>query len=239
MESNHDFVFSIVMAVYNSAPYLREAFQSILNQSIGFDTIQLILVDDGSKDESGKICDSLAKGYPRNVISLHKKNGGPSSARNLGLEYATGRYINYMDSDDRLTSSTLEGVAAFFAEHEHETDVVSIPICYFEAEAGEHWQNALYQKGNRVLDLRKDFGFLQASASNAFFIREKIRDVRFQEELSYAEDTRYAMTCLARLQKIGLMKDGCYDYRRRKTGNSMTQTIGKNPLWKTQWMEQY
>ena len=239
MKENHEFVFSVVMAVYNAAPYLEEAFESLQRQSIGFDKVQVILADDGSTDGSGKLCDMLAKKHPENVSVIHQRNAGQSAARNAGLVLAEGRYLNFMDSDDRLSPQTLERVAAFFAEHEAETDVVTVPMRYFEADEGEHWQNDLFEQGSRVINLKKDFAFLQASASNAFFVRERVRDIRFREGMSYAEDTRYAMTCLSRLQTIGLERDGCYEYRRRAAGDSSTQKKADHPQWKTGWMDGY
>ena len=82
------FEFSVVMAVYNVEPFLREAVDSLIAQNFGFEKIQLIMVDDGSTDGSGAICDEYAERYPKNVTVIHKENGGVASARNEGLKYA-------------------------------------------------------------------------------------------------------------------------------------------------------
>ena len=103
------------MAVYNVEQFLEEAIESIINQDIGFyNNVQLILVDDGSKDKSALICDEYAGKYPNNIIVIHKENGGVASARNEGLKYVQGRYINFMDSDDKLTHNVLSAVFNFF-----------------------------------------------------------------------------------------------------------------------------
>ncbi len=91
---------------------LREAVESLVAQDIGFDRIQLILVDDGSTDESGAICDEYAARYPDNVLALHRENAGVSAARNAGIEHARGRYVNFMDSDDRLSPHTISTATA-------------------------------------------------------------------------------------------------------------------------------
>ena len=111
------FKFSIVMAVYNVENYLEEAIESIIHQDIGFrDSVEMILVDDGSTDESGRICDSYQRKYPDNIKVIHKKNGGVSSARNQGISLAEGRYVNFMDSDDKITPGTLSAVYDFFSK---------------------------------------------------------------------------------------------------------------------------
>ena len=80
--ANYKYKFSIVTAVYNVEDYVAETIESIIKQDIGFENIQLILVDDGSPDGSGAICDEYAKKYPDNITVVHKENGGVSSARN-------------------------------------------------------------------------------------------------------------------------------------------------------------
>lgn len=96
---------SVIIPVYNVEKYLEECMESILSQTIK--NFEVILVDDGSQDNSGKICDKYAEKDVR-VKVLHKSNGGQSSARNYGLDHATGDYILYVDSDDYLSSDYLE-----------------------------------------------------------------------------------------------------------------------------------
>lgn len=98
-------LISIIVPVYNAYRFLTECVESIENQTI--DSRQVILVDDGSKDESGKLCDSLCQRYS-DIIVIHKENGGAASARNAGLNIATGAYIGFVDSDDYLDSGMYE-----------------------------------------------------------------------------------------------------------------------------------
>ena len=101
------------MAVYNVENYLREAVESLICQTIGFSRIQLILVDDGSPDGSGKICDEYAEKDSR-VSVIHKKNGGLSDARNAGIELIIKdqecEWITFIDSDDWIDSHYLEAL---------------------------------------------------------------------------------------------------------------------------------
>ena len=87
---------SIILPIYNVEKYLEKCVNSVINQT--YQNIEVILVDDGSKDSSGRICDKLVESDNR-IKVIHKKNGGLASARNAGYEAATGEYIMYIDSD--------------------------------------------------------------------------------------------------------------------------------------------
>ena len=92
--------FSIIIPVYNVEKYLKDCISSILLQKYRY--FELILIDDGSTDKSGQLCDQFQKTDSR-IRVVHKENGGLSSARNTGLKIAKGRYIYFMDSDDYIT----------------------------------------------------------------------------------------------------------------------------------------
>ena len=96
---------SVIVPVYNVEDYIRECLDSLINQTLT--DIEIILVDDGSKDLSGTICDEYAKKDCR-IKVIHKENGGQSSARNAGLKVSTGEYILFVDSDDYIVENTLE-----------------------------------------------------------------------------------------------------------------------------------
>ena len=93
---------STIIPVYNTAPWLHRCVDSVLNQSLGDDEHEVVLVDDGSTDESPAICDDYAKRYPGRVRVLHLANGGVSVARNAGVGVACGEYVHFVDSDDRV-----------------------------------------------------------------------------------------------------------------------------------------
>lgn len=96
---------SIIVPVYNVEKYLEECVNSLINQTM--QEIQIVLVDDGSTDQSGKMIDDYAA-LDHRIVALHKENGGQSSARNLGLQNATGEYILYVDSDDYIVPNSCE-----------------------------------------------------------------------------------------------------------------------------------
>lgn len=96
---------SIIVPIYKVERYLKRCVDSILNQT--FTDFELILVDDGSPDNCGRICDEYAEKDNR-IYVIHKENGGLSDARNAGLDYATGQYIIFVDSDDFVEPDLLE-----------------------------------------------------------------------------------------------------------------------------------
>lgn len=207
--------FSVVMAVYNVKPFLKEAVESLVAQDIGFSQIQLIMVDDGSTDGSADICDSYAQKYPENVLALHKENGGVSSARNLGLAHVQGEYVNFLDADDKLTPNTMLEVYKFFSLHRNEVDVVSIPLVFFDGQQGEHILNYKYSQGNRVIDLNAEYNAIQLSMSSAFVKAEVLAGEQFDTRLAYAEDAKVIQNILLNRQKLGVVSTCHYCYRRR------------------------
>ena len=96
---------SVIIPVYNAERYLKDCVDSIINQS--YQNFELILVDDGSSDNSPKICDDYAAKDNR-IVVIHKSNNGVSAARKTGLDNASGDYIMYVDSDDWLDINTME-----------------------------------------------------------------------------------------------------------------------------------
>lgn len=95
---------SIIVPVYNVEKYLDRCIKSLVNQEFNRDEYEIILVDDGSTDKSGKICDKFQKKYS-NIKSFHIKNSGLSYARNYGIKFSKGKYISFVDSDDYVSST--------------------------------------------------------------------------------------------------------------------------------------
>lgn len=237
-ESN-PFEFSVIMPIYNVDKYLREAVDSIIAQDFGFNKIQLVLVDDGSPDTSGAICDEYAAKYPSNIIVIHKENGGQSSARNAGVKVATGRYLNFCDPDDKMDSNVFSAVHKFFQEHEDETDIVSIPMMFFGDYSGEHVLNNKFKQGNRVIDLNREWSLTQLSLSSAFVKKNVAKKLCFNENLvmAHAEDARELIKILCYNAHLGVVSNCYYRYRRR--ADSFITSSRKNPLSYTAYLQDY
>lgn len=237
---DYKYKFSIVTAVYNVELFLRETLDSIVGQDIGFRNIQLILVDDGSSDDSGKICDEYAAKYPDNIFVIHKENGGVSSARNAGLELVTGKYVNFIDADDKWESDALRKVWKFFEKHYDETDVVSVPLIFFDGMTGGHSLNKKFAEGSRIADLNENVECVQLSMSSAFVKCELLKGLAFDTRLSYAEDAQLLQKILLKKQTLGLLAEVKYMYRRRSSGpNSAIQNSRATQQWYLPYMEYF
>lgn len=221
-------LFSVIMSVYNVELYIEEAIESILNQSIGFkENVQLILVNDGSTDRSGLLCENYANLYPNNIIYVEKENGGLSSARNIGLEYAKGVYVNFFDPDDILSENVFTEVNRFFENNYEYVDMVCIPLVYFEAQTGLHAKYEPLGSKNRVINLvREPYNFI-LSAASSFYKREVFDALRFDERMLTAEDTKVNLQVLRRTMRFGYVcENGVkYNYRRRSNGSSNVDAI--------------
>lgn len=231
-EPTDEFEFSVVIAAYMAEAYLHEAVDSIIAQDIGFkEHIQLILVDDGSTDGTAAICDKYVELYPENVIVIHKENGGVASARNEGMKYATGKYINFCDSDDKFSVNAFSTVREFFIEHDGEMDVVTMPLYFFEAQTGPHWQNYKFDKGNRVIDLWSEYTASDMFCNASFFIREVTEELTFDGTLPCGEDVKFVAQVLLSRMALGVVTECNYWYRRRNSNDSLINTAKEKKSW--------
>lgn len=230
--AEYKYKFSIVTAVYNVELFVAETIESIIAQDIGFENIQLILVDDGSPDNSGAICDEYAKKYPDNIFVIHKENGGVSSARNAGLELAEGKYVNFIDSDDYFDSNTFSEIWKFFEANYDKTDAVAIPLMYFEGKSGNHLLNYKFTKENHIVDLETEPNCIQMHVASVFIKREVLSEIRFDTKLAYAEDALFIQQVIMKKRTLGLVSSCYYRYRIRVSGKaSAVQSGAQKPQW--------
>ena len=216
------FVFSIVMAVYNTDKYLNEAIDSLINQSFPFSRVQLILVDDGSTDGSAAICKDYVEKYPENIVYLYQENQGQSIARNNGLKIVEGKYLNFLDSDDKLERNTLEDVYNLFKDNENKIDVVSIPRYLFDRVDGPSVLTHKFDK-TRIIDIEEEYDFPQ-TAINAAFIKKDAFDFEFDKRVIISEDSLLINKIILKKSKYGIISTSRYMYRKREGEDSSIDT---------------
>ena len=196
---------SVIVPVYNVEKYLRCCVDSILAQT--FTDIEVLLVDDGSTDSSGAICDEYAEKDSR-VRVFHKANGGVSTARNLGLNEATGKWIMFIDSDDTVASVICERLL----EH---VDEGCMPMCMW----GEGNDKDGYRPISSKLEGKHPIeDILQVKIHHPFdrlYESEIIKreHLFFNEEISYAEDAIFNFIYYGFLNSFYIINEPLYNYR--------------------------
>ncbi|WP_294954100.1 CDP-glycerol glycerophosphotransferase family protein [uncultured Eubacterium sp.] len=222
MQQEHKYLFSVIMPIYNVEDYVEEAILSLVNQTIGFDKIQLIMINDGSPDNSEAICLKYKEMYPDNIVYQKIPNGGVSNARNTAFQYVDAKYLTFLDPDDKWEESSFENAYRFFEEHYDEIDVLAARIQFFEANENFHSLDYKFEKGTRVanLDDKEEWYSVQSTAATTFIRSDAVGDIRFDSRLKYGEDSTFINKIMLKKKKIGLICEALYLYRRRSSGNS-------------------
>ena len=220
--------FSLIMALYNSEDYLHQSLNSIVNQNIGFeDNVQLILVNDGSTDTSKDICLKYRDKYPQNIIYLEQENAGQATARNNALKFIRGKYVNFIDSDDYHEEKTLKEVYPFFEKNNSKTDIIAIPIKFFERQTNYHNLHGKFKK-SRVVNLLKEPNNPQLSGPSSFIKSELFEDFTFPTDVFISEDAILVNKILFRKKTLGLLNTTHYNYRKRYSNTSTIDSTSKN-----------
>ena len=221
MKNNkYQFKFSVIIPVYNVEIYIEETIKSILEQTLGFkENIQIILVNDGSPDNSEKICLKYKDKYPENIVYIKQENSGVSAARNLGMKYVKGKYVNFLDSDDKWDKNSLKRIWGFFEKNYRNIDVVDCRVKYFDGMHGYHIFDKRYHK-TRIVNLKKEYDFTFLNSPTAVFKAEAIKGMEFDNRLKFSEDTKFINQVLLKKLKCGICKEAKYLYRKRQDDTS-------------------
>lgn len=190
--------FSIIVPVFNSVRYIDRCIESIISQS--YSDFELILVDDGSTDGSGSLCDDYAETDQR-IHVIHKKNGGVSSARNAGLDTAQGEVIGFCDCDDLIEAGTLEYVHDFFQKN-HDTDILFGGYNRGIEKDGKIERKPFYETSgeysiSRAIELILCDQYILGSVCNKYYKRTALSQVRFALNLTHCEDTAFNVEILS------------------------------------------
>ena len=204
---------SIIIPVYNVELLIKDCLESVLNQT--YKNIEIILIDDGSKDKSGLICDEYAKKDDR-IIVIHKNNEGVSVARNIGIDKSKGDYICFIDSDDYISKYMVEHMLKKIEEED--SDIV---VCNFVEEKNNKIIKKYYVDKD-MIDTKKNFmryiAFKctwQCMIWNKMYKKTAIGDIRFKAGTKIAEDYLFLMEVLDRnVKKISYIDEVLYYYVR-------------------------
>lgn len=215
---------SVIIPIYNCEEYIEQCLESIYNQDYSeLDKIQVILINDGSTDNSLEICNKLKEKYKDMSIELiNGKNQGVSKARNKGVKEAKGKYIMFLDADDFISRNAIRVLKEFFDEHYEETDVVTYPIYYYYQQSKKRMKLSRYDdfyKGTNVYSLKKDYYLIQPNM-NIIIKNEFENNILFDEEIKFHEDEKYNIDLSMKKLSIGYVEDVKYFYRRYEEGTT-------------------
>lgn len=222
-------IISIIIPVYNIEQYLRRCIESVMNQT--YHNLQIILVDDGSTDCSGCICDEYAKKDTR-IQVIHKKNGGLSDARNAGLSIVNGDYIGYVDGDDWIDPDMYR--AMYEACRTYQADV---SVCRYKTISGD---NILDGSSHKIVPLsvlqtldiyinEHTQYIIYNSVWSKLFKRELVKDLLFPVGKN-SEDILYTTHAFCRMKKCVYLDTAYYNYVAEREGSIMNVKSGKRSI---------
>lgn len=201
-------LISLIVPVYNSEKDLRRCLDSLIGQT--YQNLEIILIDDGSTDSSGAICDEYAAKDSR-IVCVHQPNGGVSKARNRGLSMARGAYINFPDSDDYLELDTFAYLMTRIEEYGCEAVNFETFVTYPDREIPHQLPEKYYglhdtEGAHRVMLVGEPF------CANKLYARELVEGLRFREDIFRGEDSLFAHLALDRAEKIWFDNRPLYHY---------------------------
>lgn len=218
---------SVIVPVYNVQKYLSRCIDSILSQT--FTDFELLLIDDGSKDNSGKICDEYAKKDER-IKVFHEENRGVSSARNKGIENAFGKYISFIDSDDDIIDTYLEVLYQYIQK----CDIVFFQNIWINEDQTKLQISLNDSYSNDPKSIEEEILFLMHNDTqfnllgytwNKIFRSHLIKEhnIRFVENLAVAEDEIFTLDYCRYINNLMVLNAKLYNYYCKKDGLTYKQ----------------
>lgn len=221
---------SVIVPVYNKAEYLNDLFADLLKQT--FSEYECILIDDGSSDDSGQICDNISKIDNRFKI-FHLKNGGVSNARNYGICQSKGEYITFIDADDRLYPEYLNNLFHCITDNNVDLVISGLEKYWIGSEkkqyiklpyTGVQNKESILSQFAQIQEDTGLFGFCVAK----IFRKELAKDVMFDSNLTLAEDFDFYLKLYRKVHTF-YFDDKCY-YRYLQCADNSSSIIADNQI---------
>lgn len=236
------YLISVVSPMYNVGRYLADYFESLEAQTFGFENLEVVLVDDGSTDDTGRLARAFAAKHPANVQYVRQDNGGQASARNAGLARVSGAWVTFPDPDDTLSPNYFRDVAALMDSPggaDASMFTARMLLWFEDRPAGRavrdtHALAGRFEGGTRVVELNTEPTIVQAHVTTGFFRVPIIRthDLRFREDLRVRfEDGNFVSRYLLTFAQptVGMVATSDYHYRQRADASSTIQSGAADP----------
>ena len=211
---------SVIVPVYNVENYLERCLDSLVNQTLS--DIEIIIVNDGSPDNSEKIINKYLNNYPNKIKYFKKENGGLSSARNFGMKYAKGSYISFIDSDDYIDLNTFKLMYEKAISNDFDMVICNLNYVYEEKEVfvSSNLDKDLLTKE----EVKEYMSFLYPAVWNKLYRKDLIKELSFKEGIWY-EDVEFNFRVYPLVNTIGYVKAPLIKYVQRE--ESISKTIDK------------
>lgn len=206
-------LISIIVPVFNVEDYLEKCLSSLLIQT--YRNLQIILIDDGSTDSSGKICDRY-RARDERIVLYHLENKGVSEARNYGLDRAAGKYVFFVDSDDFLEYQAIETLYTEMKNNDVDLVECSYFKNYIEKKEEVIHPRAKISGQTAVRSLLLWDGYLTPFCWDKLYIKDKIRDLRFDSNLKIGEDALFVYEYLLKCDNVLVTEKTMCNYRIRE-----------------------
>lgn len=191
-------LISVIIPVYNPGKHLYKCLESIINQT--YDNLEIVLVNDGSTDESAEICLNYAQ-QDKRIKYIYQENKGVSRARNVGIDNSSGDYYSFIDSDDYLELDTYEYLVDLIQEHQVDAVNYEYYITYKDNEVTHRIKDESYGYFERA-KAQYQLVYNVAFAWNKLFSREIIEEIKFNEEILRGEDSLFARMAFDRANSV-------------------------------------
>ena len=208
------YMATVIIPVFNAEKTLEECLNSIVSQTLDKNKLEVLIVDDHSADRSHIIEKKYVTEYPY-IYLIQNEHHGVSSARNTGIQCAKGKYLFYLDSDDKLSKETIENVILFFEENEQNVDLVTYPLDYLMPNGTYNVRHYRYGilKYSGIYDLNLAENRHIAQTTMNICVKNVGARILFNEEMEMYEDQDYNTRILSRKWKIGFCAEAQYIYR--------------------------
>lgn len=217
---------SVIVPVYNASSYLDDTIKSLIKQTYGFKNIELVLVNDGSKDNSLEICKKYQEKYS-NIIVIDKENSGVSDTRNTGFNASSGKYIMFLDSDDLINKDSIKYLSEFLDKNKNVLFVIS-RVRMFEKTNKWHYMDYRFKDDKKFININEDLTYSQYHSTGILIRRSAIEDIKFDKNIKYGEDMKFMSQILLKNEVFGKEKRSILYYRKRFSETSAVQKQTKD-----------
>lgn len=205
---------SVIVPFYNVEGYIEKCLETLVNQTL--QDIEIILVNDGSKDRSVNIVKKFQRNYPEKIVYLEKENGGLSDARNYAIPYAKGKYIAFLDSDDYVEKDMYQKMYNLAVKEE--SDMVECDFCWEYPDKTRKDVGEIYHGAKEMIEK------IRVVAWNKLIKKEILEDTKIHFPKGYRyEDVEFTYKLIPYIKKVSFLKEACIHYIQREGSISNSQ----------------